>query len=76
MDALQDKVRIKLKTLVFRRVYSVTQFQASKIQYHTTPDESRRVSTNSASFTDREWERNVECHYHNYYGWSSKTTLR
>lgn len=76
MDDLRERVRDKLKTLVFRRVYSVTQFQAFKIQYHTTPDESRRVSPNSASFTDREWERNVECHYRKYYGWSSKTSLR
>lgn len=75
MDTLQDKVRDKLKSLVFRRVYSVTQFQLSKIRYYTKLDEFHQVA-NYGSVTDREWERNIECQYHNYYGWSSKTALR
>ena len=75
MDTLQDKVRAKLKLLVFRRVYSVTHFQLSKIQYHTKPDECHQVADGD-SLTDREWLRNAECHYRNYYGWSSKTSLR
>jgi len=75
MTTLQDKVRDQLKTLVFRRVSSITHFQLSKIRYYTKPDEHQQV-VNGRSFTDQEWERNVECQYNSYYGWSSKTALR
>ncbi len=75
MDTLQDKVRNKLKKLVFRRVYSVTNYQLTKILYYTKPDEYHQIEIGT-SFTDREWERNIEFQYRNYCGWSSKTALR
>ena len=72
---LSGKVRNKLKRFVFRRVSSVTNFQLSQIRYYTKPDEYKKIGT-IEFLSDQEIEKNVEFRYHDYYGWSSKTTLR
>ena len=71
----ESAVRNKLKKLVFRRVYSVNNFQLDKILYYTKPDEYTKIET-IEFLSDQEIEKNVEFRCRDYYGWSSKTTLR
>ncbi len=75
MPTLSDTIRDKLKPFVFRRVSRVSHFPLSQIRYYTKPNVYTKVA-NVSTFSKQEFDQNLECRYHNYYGWSSKVSLR
>ncbi len=75
MDTLPDKIRVKLKGFVFRRVSLLTPQQLYQTRYYTNPETYTKI-TDWTSLSKKEVERNVEFRYHNYWGWSSRTPLR
>lgn len=75
METLSDKIRDKLKVFVFRRVSMVSHFQLSQMRYYTTPDKYTKVE-NVTTFNQQDLDQNLEFRYRNYYGWSSKVSLR
>ena len=72
---MEDKIRDKLKGFVFRRVSMLSQSQLYQMRYYTNPDEYSKI-TNVLSFSKQEFDQNIEFRYRNYYGWSSKVSLR
>jgi len=72
---MDDKIRDKLKAFIFRRASKVSCSQLYQIRYYTNPNTYTKIS-NISSITTQEFDQNIEFRYRNYYGWSSKVSLR